>query len=104
MKMFRRTAGLILVLSFLLATSAFAATRASEQIRSYSISVRVIDYTSTGGFAGGYDKNGDFTWIIDEPPSAFNHSYSQIADKTIYNYNVDVLMNNCCTLYYPDGI
>ena len=71
---------------------------------SYNNYVRVIDYTSTGGFAGGYDKNGDFTWIIDEPPSAFNHSYSQIADKTIYNYNVDVLMNNCCTLYYPDGI
>ena len=79
MKMFRRMAGLILVFSFLLATSAFAATRAS-------------------------DKNRDFTWIIDEPPSAFNHSYSQIADKKIYNYNVDVLMNNCCTLYYPDGI
>ena len=39
MKMFRRMAGLILVFSFLLATSAFAATRASEQIRSYSISV-----------------------------------------------------------------
>lgn len=36
MKMFRRMAGLILVFSFLLATSAFAATRASEQIRSYT--------------------------------------------------------------------
>lgn len=44
MKMFRRMVGLILMSSFLLATSAFAATRASEQIRSHSISV-----TANGG-------------------------------------------------------
>lgn len=39
MKKFRRMMALILMFSLLLATSAFAATRASEQIRSHSITV-----------------------------------------------------------------
>lgn len=39
MKKFRRTVALILIFSLLLATSAFAITRASEQIRSHSITV-----------------------------------------------------------------
>lgn len=64
--------------------------------------VRVVEYHATGEFAGGYDTNGIFRWIISETPTTERYSYSQISQTTISNYNADVTINGACTLYYPD--
>lgn len=70
----------------------------------YNNYVRVIEYCDNGGFAGGYDKDGEFTWVMDDVPSAFEKTAAAIAEKTISNYNADVVANNGCTLYFPDGV
>lgn len=70
----------------------------------YNDYVRVIEYTDTGVFAGGYDNEEVFRWIYDEYPSSYDVSYGTIVDRTIYNYNSDVFVHNSCTLYFPDWV
>lgn len=68
----------------------------------YNAYVNVDSYTGTGEFHGGYDSAGNFTWIHYSVSSAFNKSADTIANKTINNYNADLVLNGVCTSYYPD--
>ena len=70
----------------------------------YNDYVRVIEYTDTGVFAGGYDNEDVFRWIYDEYPSSHDVSYSTVVNRTIYNYNSDVFAHNSCTMYFPDWV
>lgn len=68
----------------------------------YNTDVNVHGYWSTGEFTGGYDSSGNFTWVISTPCSAFNHSYADLADRAIYLYNANLVVEGFCTAYYPD--
>jgi hypothetical protein len=68
----------------------------------YNKYVRVIQYSGNGEFTGGYLSNGNFDWVHSTVSSAYDHAYSTIADKTIYNYNADIVVNGFCWSYYPD--
>ena len=68
----------------------------------YNTYVRVIAYSGAGEFTGGNNSNGVFTWIHSSYSSAFNHSYTEIANTTINNYNAHITINGVCISYYPD--
>ena len=69
----------------------------------YQQNVRVICYAGTGEFHGVYDKNGNFVWGVFSTPSAYDHSYADVAQKSFDNYCADIVMNHYCSLYYPDS-
>ncbi len=68
----------------------------------YQQNVRVIWHVGTGEFHGVYDKNGNFVWGVFSAPSAYSHTYADIAKKSFDNYCADIVMNHYCSLYYPD--
>ena len=64
--------------------------------------VHVLSYGGTGEYTGGYTSGGIFTWIVSVVPrTAYDYSYSQIANKALELYGKDVKANGGCTLYWP---
>ena len=57
---------------------------------------------STGKYAGGYDSNGNFTWIESLPASALQVNPSSIADTAAYNYNAELVLYGIIVNYYPE--
>lgn len=69
----------------------------------YNDAVRVIQRSAKGEFAGGYTSDGDFEWVHSVPSLAYNHSYDEIANDTIFNYNADIEVHGFCSMYRPDN-
>lgn len=67
----------------------------------YNNYVKVIDLTSSGEFSYGYDKNGNYLWIVSMEPTCYNTNYSTIANDALKNYNWDVALNGFCSQYAP---
>ncbi|MGE4214771.1 MAG: hypothetical protein AB7E42_08350 [Anaerotignaceae bacterium] len=57
---------------------------------------------SKGEFTGGYDKDGNFTWIISTTPSAFKESTPTWANNVIKYYNSDLVSSKGKTSFQPD--
>ena len=63
--------------------------------------VHVVSYAGKGEYTGGYTSGGSFTWVISIVPTAYDYSYSQVANKALELYGKDVKANGGCTLYWP---
>ena len=55
-----------------------------------------------GTFTGGYDSNGNFTWIESYAAPALQVSPETIADTAIYNYNAELVLYGMIVNYYPE--
>jgi hypothetical protein len=55
-----------------------------------------------GTFTGGYDSNGNFTWIESYAAPALQVSPETIADTAIYNYNAELVSYGMIVNYYPE--
>ena len=49
--------------------------------------VRVVTYSDSGEFTGGYTADGNFEWVISDPSTAYERSADTIANTTISYYN-----------------
>lgn len=69
-------------------------------ITNYNTYVLVIRYSDTGEFHGGYDNNGNFTWIHYDQSTAFNKTDAQVAEQAIGDYNYEVTVNSGININY----
>ncbi len=68
----------------------------------YNDNVLVTTKKSTGKFTGGFDKYGDFTWVISGFPSAWDDSTSKWATTTMNYYNNDLKTGSGMTTFRPE--
>lgn len=67
----------------------------------YNDYVKVIDLTSSGEFTYGYDKDGNYIWVVSMTPTCYDVAYTKIANDALTNYNWDVANNSYCSQYAP---
>lgn len=68
----------------------------------YNANVLVKSKKSSGKFTGGFDKNGDFTWVISKVPIAWDDSTSKWATTTMNYYNNDLKTGSGMTTFRPE--
>lgn len=69
----------------------------------YDDYVYVIEHTDEGRFAGGYDANDLWHWIIVERNSALDMDKGTAATNAMTDYNWDIALNGICSAFTPYG-
>lgn len=70
----------------------------------YDSPVSVLWYPDSGEFAGGYDSEGNFTWIISEVPSVYDSDPEEIMTIAMDEYNSCLAMYGSNLMYPPVSI
>lgn len=68
----------------------------------YNDYVIVNTLSGSGTFAGGYNSNGQFQWIINNPCTVLNNDDNSLATSAMSAYDWDISLNGYCT-YTPTG-
>ena len=63
--------------------------------------VKVVSYSGTGEFTGGYTSSGNFSWLLTSNSSALAKSNTTVVNTAYSLYEADVNVNGYCSLYTP---